>query len=550
MLQRDSEPDLSPSPSRLVESLRDTGYSHQAAFADIVDNSIAADASMVKIEITESVMGDEVIVAFYDNGSGMDSAELLNAMRYGSEKRPSPKSLGKFGMGLKTASTAFCRRVTVISKKNGATSLCCWDIDYIIQEDKWKLYPADISNYGSEIDVLDEVIGAGNGTAVIWSKIDRLIAHSGLEYSTTALAEITLEIREHLSATFGKFLNKSANEGRVEIYLNDELMEGWNPTGIFLNTVEQPERVISQNRLIPVSLKDGMNSIECVFELNGYVLPNKSNMTSEELKKIRYSNDNQGFFIYRENRLIYSGGWPHRLLSQDAHQNLLRIELNFDHRLDDYFGVDIRKSNINFPQSLRSEIKKIITPWKNEAQSRYRRSSLSDMPSGNLTGEEDVAAANESNGVSHRASSAAIGRHESGNTSIEVISYDENSQVITIKNRFGEYSLNRAEIVKGTDIFVTTKMDTESAPLWDVAFNGDQRPVVVLNENHEFYRRFYRSSEINPILVQAMDSLLWSFANAEMGSVSDKARKNYEELRMSVSTSLRKLSKELPDVEV
>jgi len=547
MSQENSEPDLSPPPSRLVVSLRDTGYSHQAAFADIVDNSIAAEASIVKVEIAESVMGDEVNVAFYDNGVGMDRAELLNAMRYGSEKRPSPKSLGKFGMGLKTASTAFCRRVTVISKKDGEISLCCWDIDHIIKEDKWRLYPAEISDYGSEIDMLDEVIADGNGTAVIWSKVDRLIAHSGLEYSTTALAEVIVEIRDHLSAAFGKFLNKSAKDKRVEIYLNDELLEGWNPTGVYLNTVEEPDRVISQNCVIPVSLKDGMNSIECTFELNGYVLPNKSNMTSEELKKIRYSNDNQGFFIYREDRLIYSGGWPHRLLSQDAHQNLLRIELNFDHKLDDYFGIDIRKSNINFPQSLRSEIKKIITPWKNEAQSRYRRSSGSVVPSGEPVGEGDVTAGQEPNRLSHRASSAAIGRQESGSPEI---SYDESSKVITIKNRFGEYSLNRAEIVKGTDIFVSTRTDTESAPLWDVGFNSDQRPVVVLNENHDFYRRFYRSTEINPILVQAMDSLLWSFANAEIGSVSDKARKNYEELRMSVSASLRKLAKELPDVEI
>ena len=83
--------DLAPSPSRLVESLRDTGYSYQAAFADIVDNSIAAGATKVEIDLEESIFGNDVTVCFYDNGNGMDEKALIEAMRYGSVKRPSPK---------------------------------------------------------------------------------------------------------------------------------------------------------------------------------------------------------------------------------------------------------------------------------------------------------------------------------------------------------------------------------------------------------------------------------------------------------------------------
>ena len=123
---------LAPSPRRLVESLRDTGYSYQAAFADIVDNSVAASATEVAIDISEGLFGGDVSVGFFDNGIGMDEKALREAMRYGSEKRPSPKSLGKFGMGLKTASTAFCRRLTVISKQGENLVARCWDIDLII----------------------------------------------------------------------------------------------------------------------------------------------------------------------------------------------------------------------------------------------------------------------------------------------------------------------------------------------------------------------------------------------------------------------------------
>ena len=101
---------LRPSAARLVESLRDTGYTYQAAFADIVDNSIAAEATKIHIDMQEGIMGNELDVSFYDNGLGMTEAQLVDAMKYGSPRRPSPNSLGKFGMGLKTASTAFVGR--------------------------------------------------------------------------------------------------------------------------------------------------------------------------------------------------------------------------------------------------------------------------------------------------------------------------------------------------------------------------------------------------------------------------------------------------------
>ncbi|KHF82184.1 hypothetical protein OA15_20560 [Vibrio vulnificus] len=126
------EEDFRPSAARLVESLRDTGYSREAAFADIIDNSIAANANKISIELR--YMFGELRVIITDNGDGMSEDELRNAMRYGSEKRPNPKSLGKFGMGLKTASTAFCRRLVVLTQKEGIQSGRAWDIDRIIKQ--------------------------------------------------------------------------------------------------------------------------------------------------------------------------------------------------------------------------------------------------------------------------------------------------------------------------------------------------------------------------------------------------------------------------------
>lgn len=542
-----NEFELTPSPSRLVESLRDTGYTYQAAFADIVDNSIAAGASHIEVDIEESIFSNDVTVSFFDNGAGMSEENLINAMRYGSERRPSPKSLGKFGMGLKTASTAFCKKLTVISKQNDAIFARCWDINEIKKQDKWLLITPSISEYAAQIDKLKNIASGGSGTVVIWEDVDRLVTNSGSDYGAQAIAFLKKEIKDHLSATFGKFLigresfktnqSSAASEPDISLSINGERLSGWDPTGKFLNTPEEPDRVLIEQKVHKVMLSGGRSA---KFELNGYVLPNKNKMTEAEIQAVRFSNDNQGFYIYREDRLIIGGGWPHRLFSQDSHTNLLRVELNFDHELDDYFEIDIRKSKVNFPIKIRTTLKEALAPWRNQAQSRYR----TNKPESPVTGEStsDIS-------TSHQISSRAIQVQQVNTGKVEILNFDKNSSVIRIKNRFGEVEINRAAVVHGTNVFVTTSPSLEGGMLWEIDITEDNSTVVILNEEHEFYRRFYQSTEITPVLIQAMDSLFWALANSELKSVSDLAKRNFEELRFSLSNSLRFLANELPNVE-
>lgn len=545
------EDELAPSPSRLVESLRDTGYSYQAAFADIVDNAIAAEATHIEVDIVESVFGEDVTVTFYDNGFGMSADELREAMRYGSKKRPSPKSLGKFGMGLKTASTAFCRKLTVISRQGEEYHAGCWDIDVIIDRDEWLLITPSLEEYAEQIDKLRTITGSGNGTIVIWEEVDRLISTSGSDYSSQALNQLKDEIREHLSATFGKFLIGRDNFRHgttgvpipdVVIKLNSQDVSGWDPTGQFLNSDEEPDRVLFEKTVHGVStFRDGVKR-KSKYEVNGYVLPNKNKMTDEELMLVRFGNDNQGFYIYREDRLIFGGGWPHRLFSQDSHLNLLRVELNFDHELDDYFEIDIRKSKINLPVKIRDELKKILAPWRNEASRRYRQNKPKPETVERSTDDESLVI------NPHEDSSRVIERQVDKSPMVEVVSYDQNKSVTVIRNRFGEVEINRAAVVDDTGVYVTTVPSIEGGMLWDIDITEDKRPVVVLNEGHEFYRRFYLSEDVTPVLIQAMDSLLWGLANTELNCISDLAKRNFEELRFALSSTLRQLSEELPDV--
>ena len=132
--------DVPPDPERISEGLRDTGYEFSTAVADIIDNSIAAGATVVDVRMAID-FGGKIFVSVADNGCGMDREGLINAMRYGSRRRVDPSSLGKFGLGLKTASTAFCRRLSVISRNSAAGPLlkATWDLDHIAQSEKWEL---------------------------------------------------------------------------------------------------------------------------------------------------------------------------------------------------------------------------------------------------------------------------------------------------------------------------------------------------------------------------------------------------------------------------
>ena len=214
--------------------MRDTGYDFKTAIADIVDNSVAANAKVIDIR-TELDPNCDLTIYICDNGCGMNEKELINAMRYGSDRRPDPRSLGKFGLGLKTASTAFCRKLSLVSRgRDNEVHKVQWDLDYVA-ENGWML--KTMNPTPDELDLLDSTVDGGTGTLVIWENIDRLQL-SEHQDRTAANKALNRQLYggsdggliRHLEATYQRFLDPSyAKEETIVIRVNGEELVPWDP---------------------------------------------------------------------------------------------------------------------------------------------------------------------------------------------------------------------------------------------------------------------------------------------------------------------------------
>jgi hypothetical protein len=219
-----------PSARRLMESLRDIGYELPAAVADLIDNSLDADAT--NVDLTVAFDGADSWIRVADDGTGMTSLRLNEAMRYGSERDYAEPDLGKFGLGMKTASMSQCRRLTVATRTNPERrdiEIRRWDLDHVVDEDRWELLRLTTSEVRPEtIEPLRE----GVGTVVMWERLDRVLDYK-LPHGVAAergLETLCREIEEHLAMVFDRFLTGAARRRLpFSISVNGNPVDGWDP---------------------------------------------------------------------------------------------------------------------------------------------------------------------------------------------------------------------------------------------------------------------------------------------------------------------------------
>ena len=338
-----------PSATSFLESLRDIGYSLETAVADILDNSITAKASDIKIHL--NVLDRSAQIAIIDNGNGMTQSELLEAMRPGS-KNPMDKresdDLGRFGLGLKTASFSQCRRFSVVTRRGGKLAAAIWDMDFLAEQsvDEWTLQIPE----GSEIDEIpyaEEI--PEQGTLVLWEKLDRLEDATKSTRLEDHLYESFDEVRKHTELIFHRYLAGEKPYRKVKIAINGEAIKPFDPFNTnHPSTILQPEEVI-QVQGVPIKIQP-------------YVLPHHKKTTAAEWA--RYGGDagylkNQGFYVYRAGRLIIHGTW-FRLAKQAELTKLSRVRVDMPNELDHLWKIDVKKASAQPPLIVRERLKKII----------------------------------------------------------------------------------------------------------------------------------------------------------------------------------------------
>lgn len=521
---------LEPDPARVMEGLRDTGYDFNMAMADLVDNSIAANASTIKVYLNPMPNSD-LRLYIADNGCGMTMDGLMNAMRYGSNRRADASSLGKFGLGLKTASTAFCRSLSLLSRgEDGQVNKVCWDLDEICKINKWKLLQPSITD--DELDLLDDVADGNTGTLVIWEKIDRLLKDYHREGAKkTALKKILEGLEFHFSMVYQRFIDVEYTKKPIKIFLNDKLILPWDPF-----CLKEKDTTPSGKANIKAELPNGEYSY---FSVKAYVLPRKENFSSTEAySSARINNDMQGFYIYRENRLLHYGDWAD-IRRKDPHFSLARVELSFDHTLDEAFNVDIKKSRIHINEDIADYLEKEFLPATiRMSEERYRKIQKKALSA--------------SGGDIHDVSGINIIENIKGleNSKTEVI--NEKTNEVKVTNLEGEFTTTTIKILPPTHSRQNRVVPVDGIDgnlLWEPTLvNGEH--AVSINRNHDYYLKVYGPNLENANLIQGLDFLLWGLAEAELSTFNDDTQEQYEEMRNQVSRILKKLVKELPDPKI
>ncbi|MCJ2044618.1 ATP-binding protein [Methylobacterium sp. J-078] len=337
----------------MVESLRGVGYSIATALADIVDNSISAGAR--NVWVTFAYRGAASTVSILDDGGGMSATELLGAMTLGGISpllHRAEKDLGRFGLGLKTASFSQCRCLTVASRRNGLVSVRRWDLDYIARPDvgDWRLLSSP--RKGSE-ELLSPLDLLEQGTLVLWEGLDRIVGPGGMKDAALENAFLALveRVEQHLAMVFHRLIEGMSPE--LRLYINGHRVKGWDP---FLRS--HPATYSTPTD--PFSSPHGRG------ELQGFVLPHKDKLSEIEYRAaggIEGWTSQQGFYVYRNQRLLVAGGWlglgSPRVWTMEEPFKLARIRLDFTNSADHEWDIDVKKSTARPPRYLRARIQEL-----------------------------------------------------------------------------------------------------------------------------------------------------------------------------------------------
>jgi hypothetical protein len=397
---------------------------------------------------------------------------------------------------------------------------------------EWELLFCDVT--ADERAALDRVAKSSSGTLVVWDKVDRVIkdySNPGGTCARNALDKVLEGFRLHASMVYQRFLDpRDKRTQNIKMFLNDDPVQAWDP---FCERMEPKSELVAKDSR-RVRLSTG-NTAE--FFVRAFVIPRREEFADETAaKQARLTNNMQGVYVYRENRLIHGPDWLN-MFSKEPHLTLLRIEFSFDHKLDDAFDVDIKKSRILLNETLYDWLNDFLAPPRRAADDRYRKGLKAKI--------------DKTSSGAHDASNVHIGQQEVSNRLADVTVKNAKTGEVVITNPSGQLTLTIpvAGAAKPGEVVVQPVKSIDDNVLWEPCII-DTHHGVRINKGHPYYHKVYVPNLASGVTIQGMDSLLWALCEAELGTVNSATKDHFAELRFEVSKLLRRLVKDLPDPDL
>ena len=362
-----------PNASILINSMRSIGYDFESAVSDIIDNSITALAKNIKLFFPIGGSSEPYLI-IGDDGVGMSREEIIEAMRFGSIKNENRTrdDLGRFGLGLKTASISQCLQLIVISKRDNSLNGFSWDLDHLANTSRWEMIELTKDSI-LNVPQINEYLDLPSFTLVYWNKFDRLNKDS---YTNKTISDVFLEkidnTKRQVSLIFHRFL-----EDRLQILFNNRNVVPIDP---FLlkhsKTTTKPPQFINT--------KTSNGSDEKV-ELQVSILPFHKDLNESDYEKLggRDSFDDQGFYVYRNKRLMIHGTWfkikPRQELASNA-----RIRVDIPNTLDDLWSIDVKKQKAVLPGVLIEQLRYEVTDAIERSKKIHKNKAVAQTKEGSL----------------------------------------------------------------------------------------------------------------------------------------------------------------------
>lgn len=291
---------LAPEGGSTIRALSRIGYDLPDALADLVDNSI--DAGAGRVEITIYRTDSEVTsVTIADDGRGMSAPELMLGMQFAGRTEHNPSDLGAFGMGLKSASFSQCATLTVVTRQAGVTTSARWSVEQIGKD--WN---CELLDDAAEEEFRKLCLPSKRpvtGTLVVWDRLTRLAVGSGDEDLDTFLSSEVARIENHLGLVFHRFLSEGALT--ITVTVKHERRSLALPRTIKPRDPFDYPRTGAEGW--PQSLHVELPGVG-VLAMKAHIWPAGS-LADGYLLGSKSGLPYQGFYFYRNNRIIQAGKW-------------------------------------------------------------------------------------------------------------------------------------------------------------------------------------------------------------------------------------------------